>query len=49
MFKNKLGDLDSPIQKFIYFKIRRWDGVESLRTFEEGELKVPIDGCINCL
>ena len=39
MFKNKIG-LDSSISKFIYFKIRRRDGVES------GEFKVPIDGCI---
>ena len=30
-------------------KIRRWDGVESLTTLEEGEFKVPIDGCINML
>ena len=27
-------------------KIRRRDGVESLTTLEEGEFKVPIDGCI---
>ena len=46
MFKNKLGE-DSPIQKFIHLKIRRRDGVESLTTLEEGEFKVPIDGCIN--
>ena len=38
---------DSPIPKFIYLKIRRRDGVESLTTLEEGEFKVPIDGCIN--
>ena len=46
MFKNKLGE-DSPIQKFIHLKIRRQDGVESLTTLEEGEFKVPIDGCIS--
>ena len=45
MFKNKLGE-DSPITKFIHLKIRRQDGVEPLTTLEEGELKVPIDGCI---
>ena len=45
MFKNKLGE-DSPILKFIHLKIRRRDGVESLMTLEEGEIKVPIDGCI---
>ena len=45
MSKNKIGE-DSPIPKFIYLKIRRRDGVESLMTLEEGELKVPIDGCI---
>ena len=37
---------DSPIPKFIYLKIRRRDGVESLTNLEEGEFKVPIDGCI---
>ena len=46
MFKNKLGE-DSPIPKFIHLKIRRRDGVESLTTLEEGEFKVPIDGCIS--
>ena len=45
MSKNKIGE-DSPIPKFIYLKIRRRDGVESLTTLEEGEFKVPIDGCI---
>ena len=30
----------------MYLKIRRRDGVESLATLEEGEFKVPIDGCI---
>ena len=45
MFKYKIGE-DSPIPKFMYLKIRRRDGVESLTTLEEGELKVPIDGCI---
>ena len=45
MLKNKLGE-DSPIPKFIHLKIRRWDAVESLMTLEEGEFKVPIDGCI---
>ena len=44
MFKTKLGD-DSPIAKFMHFKIRRRDGLESLTTLE-GEFKVPIDGCI---
>ena len=53
MSKNKIGE-DSPIPKFIYLKIRRRDGapsrrriVETLTTLEEGEFKVPIDGCIN--
>ena len=46
MSKNKIGE-DSPIPKFIYLKIRRRDGVESLTTLEEGEFKVPIDGCIS--
>ena len=46
MFKNKIGE-DSPIPKFIYLKIRRRDGVESVTTLEEGEFKVPIDGCIS--
>ena len=46
MSKNKIGE-DSPIPKFIYLKIQRRDGVESLMTLEEGEFKVPIDGCIN--
>ena len=45
MSKNKIGE-DSPIPKFIYLKIRRRDGVESTTTLEEGEFKVPIDGCI---
>ena len=45
MSKNKIGE-DSPILKFIYLKIRRQDGVKSLTTLEEGEFKVPIDGCI---
>ena len=44
--KNKIGE-DSPIPQFIYLKIRRRDGVESLTTLEEGKFKVPIDGCIN--
>ena len=44
MFKNKLGK-DSPIPKCIHLKIRRRDGIESLTTLEEGEFKVPIDGC----
>ena len=46
MSKNKIGE-DSPIPKCIYLKIRRRDGVESLATFQEGEFKVAIDGCIN--
>ena len=45
MFKNELGE-DSLIPKFIHLKIRRRDGVESLTNLEEGEFKVPIDGCI---
>ena len=45
MSKNKIGE-DSPIPKFLYLKIRPRDGVESLTTLEEGEFKVPIDGCI---
>ena len=28
-------------------KIQHQDGVESLTTLEEGEFKVPIDGCIS--
>ena len=48
MSKNKIGE-DSPIPKIIYLKIRRRDGVESLTTLEEGEFKVPIDGCIKVL
>ena len=46
MFKNKLGE-DSPISKFIHLKIWCRDGVKSLMTLEEGEFKVPIDGCID--
>ena len=46
MSKNKIGE-DSPLPNFIYLKIRRRDGVESLTTLEEGEFKVPIDGCMN--
>ena len=46
MSKNKTGE-DSPILKFIYLKIRRRDDVESLTTLEEGEFKVPTDGCIS--
>ena len=45
MSKNKIGE-DSPIPKFLYLKIRSRDGVESLTTLEEGELKVSIDNCI---
>ena len=48
MSKNEIGQ-DSPIPKFIYLKIRRQDGVESLTILEEGEFKVPIDGCINSI
>ena len=48
MFKNKVGE-DSPIPNFIHLKIRLRDGVEYLMTLEEGELKVPIDGCINII
>ena len=33
----------------MHLKIRRRDGVETLTTLEEGELKVPIDGCIRQL
>ena len=43
MSKIEIGQ-DSPIPKFIYHKIRRRDGVESLTILE---FKVPIDGCIN--
>ena len=46
MFKNILGE-DSPIPKFLHLKIRRRDGVESLTILEEGEFRLPIDGCIN--
>ena len=45
MFKNKLGE-DSPIPKFIHLKIQHRDGIKSLTTLEEGEFKVPIDGCM---
>ena len=45
MSKNEIGQ-DSPIPKFIYLKIRRRDGIESLTILEEGEFKVPIEGCI---
>ena len=45
MSKNEIGQ-DSPIPKFIHLKIRCQDGVESLMILEEGEFKVPIDGCI---
>ena len=45
MSKNEIGQ-DSPIPKFIYLKIRRRDGIESLTILEEGEFKVPVDGCI---
>ena len=48
MSKNKIGE-DSPIPKFKYLKIRRRDGVKSLTALEEGEFKVPIDGCISVL
>ena len=37
---------DSP-RLFIYLKIRRRNGVESLTTLEEGEFKLAIDGCIS--
>ena len=46
--KNKLGE-DSPFPKFIHLKVRRRNDVESLRTLEEGEFKLPIDGCISIL
>ena len=45
MFKNKLGE-DSPIPECMHVTSRRRHGVESLTTLEEGEFKVPIDGCI---
>ena len=45
MSKIEIGQ-DSQIPKFTYLKIRRRDGVESLTILEEGEFKVPIDGCI---
>ena len=31
----------------MYLKIRRRNGVEFLTTFEEGEFKLAIDGCIS--
>ena len=46
MSKNKICE-DCPIPKFIYLKIQRRDGVESVTNLEEGEFKVPIDGCIS--
>ena len=56
MSKNELGE-DSPSSKSIHLKIRcrdsveslRQDSVESLTTLEEGEFKVPIDGCISIM
>ena len=45
MSKNEIGQ-DSPIPKFIYLRIRRRDGIESLTILEEGVFKVYIDGCI---
>ena len=48
MSKNEKGQ-DSPIPKFITLKIRRRDGIESLTILEEGDFKVPIDGCISDL
>ena len=45
MSKNKIG-YDSPIPKFIYLKIRRQDGVESLTILEEGEFKVPLTAAL---
>ena len=52
MSKNQL-DEDSPVPKFIHLMIRRWDGIKSLTTLEEGEFKMPIDTCIrthvNCI
>ena len=33
----------------MHLRIRHRDGVESLTTLEEGEFKVPIDGCISLL
>ena len=45
MFRNKFGE-DSLIATFIHLKIPRRYGVKSLRTLEEGEFKVPTDGCI---
>ena len=39
--------VDSPIPKFIHFKIPRRDGVESLTTLQEGGFKVLINGCIS--
>ena len=40
---------DSPFSKFIHLKIRRRGSVESLTIPEEGEFKVPIDGCIRLM
>ena len=48
MSKNKIGQ-NSPIPKFVYLKIQRQDGVKSLTILEEGEFKVPIDGCIKSM
>ena len=45
--ENKIGE-DSPVPKFIYLTIGSRDGIESSTILEEGEFKVPIDGCINC-
>ena len=46
MSKNEIGE-DSPIPKFVYLKIQRRNGVETLTPFGEGEFKVPTDDCIN--
>ena len=48
MSRKKKGE-DSPILIFIYLKIWRRDSVKSLTALEEGELKVPIDGCISAV
>ena len=45
----KLNGLRLTIPRFIYLKIRRRDGVETLTILQEGELKVPFDGCISIL
>ena len=49
MSKNKKKKWRFTNPKFIYLKIRRRDGVQSLTTLEEGYFKAPIDGYISLI